>query len=35
MSDLAADAVCLLDAFPDAKLLVLEDIGHGVLPERH
>ena len=24
-----------VDAFPDAKLLVLEDIGHGVLPERH
>lgn len=24
-----------MDAFPDSKLLVLEDIGHGVLPERH
>ena len=24
-----------VEAFPDAKLLVLEDIGHGVLPERH
>ena len=24
-----------VDAFPDSKLLVLEDIGHGVLPERH
>jgi len=23
------------DAFPDARLLVLKDIGHGVLPSRH
>lgn len=23
------------DAFPDASLLVLEGIGHGVLPRRH
>ena len=24
-----------VECFPDGKLLVLEGIGHGVLPERH